>query len=75
MNNLMFCPLSPRIIVCVLNQDMNHWVTGWTDWNIALDMQGGPNWVKNFVDSPVIVNAKAGEFHKQPMFYVMGHFR
>ncbi len=19
--------------------DLNHWVTGWTDWNIALDME------------------------------------
>ncbi|XP_041373203.1 LOW QUALITY PROTEIN: lysosomal acid glucosylceramidase-like [Gigantopelta aegis] len=55
-------------------EDINHWVTGWTDWNIALDMRGGPNWVNNFVDSPVIVNAKAGEFYKQPMFYAMGHF-
>ncbi|KAK7486771.1 hypothetical protein BaRGS_00021918 [Batillaria attramentaria] len=54
--------------------DLNHWVTGWTDWNIALDQQGGPNWVKNFVDSPIIVNAAKGEFYKQPMFYILGHF-
>jgi glucosylceramidase len=33
-------------------------VTGWTDWNIALNMEGGPNWVNNFVDSPIIVNEK-----------------
>lgn len=38
-------------------------------------MEGGPNWVKNFVDSPIIVNAKKDEFYKQPMFYAMGHFR
>lgn len=38
-------------------------------------MEGGPNWVKNFVDSPVIVNAKTDEFYKQPMFYALGHFR
>ncbi|ESP00722.1 hypothetical protein LOTGIDRAFT_158016 [Lottia gigantea] len=55
-------------------QDMNHWVTGWTDWNIALDMQGGPNWVSNFVDAPIIVNKDKQEFYKQPMFYAMGHF-
>ncbi|XP_067666262.1 lysosomal acid glucosylceramidase-like isoform X2 [Haliotis asinina] len=55
-------------------QDLNHWVTGWTDWNIALDTQGGPNWANNFVDSPVIVNATAKEFYKQPMFYALGHF-
>jgi glucosylceramidase len=44
-------------------------VTGWTDWNIALNMEGGPNWVNNFVDSPIIVNEKKDEFYKQPMFY------
>jgi glucosylceramidase len=55
-------------------QDLNHWVTGWTDWNLALDLKGGPNWANNFVDAPVIVNATADEFYKQPMFYIMGHF-
>ncbi|XP_060062556.1 lysosomal acid glucosylceramidase-like isoform X1 [Ylistrum balloti] len=55
-------------------EDLNHWVTGWTDWNIALNMEGGPNWVSNFVDSPIIVNAEKDEFYKQPMFYTMGHF-
>jgi glucosylceramidase len=50
-------------------------VTGWTDWNIALNMEGSPNWVNNFVDSPIIVNEKKDEFYKQPMFYTMGHFR
>lgn len=37
-------------------QDINHWSTGWVDWNMALDMNGGPNWANNFVDSPIIVN-------------------
>lgn len=55
-------------------EDLNHWVTGWTDWNIALNPEGGPNWVKNFVDSPIIVNKTSGEFYKQPMFYILGHF-
>lgn len=55
-------------------QDLNHYVVGWTDWNLALDLGGGPNWVKNFVDSPVIVNAKQDVFYKQPTFYCMAHF-
>ncbi|XP_066985550.1 lysosomal acid glucosylceramidase-like [Macrobrachium rosenbergii] len=54
--------------------DFNHWVTGWTDWNLALDTQGGPNWAGNFVDSAIIVNETADEFYKNPMFYAMGHF-
>ncbi|KAJ9573850.1 hypothetical protein L9F63_008774, partial [Diploptera punctata] len=55
-------------------QVTNNWVTGWVDWNIALDEQGGPNWADNFVDSPIIVNATADEFYKQPMYYVLAHF-
>ena len=55
-------------------EDLNNWVVGWTDWNMALDLKGGPNWAKNYVDAPIIVNAEKNEFYRQPMFYVMGHF-
>ncbi|XP_037503564.2 lysosomal acid glucosylceramidase-like, partial [Rhipicephalus sanguineus] len=54
-------------------QDLNHWASGWTDWNIALDTEGGPNWLRNFADSPVIVNATAREFYKQPTYYALAH--
>ncbi|CAL8247259.1 unnamed protein product [Lota lota] len=55
-------------------QDLNHYVVGWTDWNLALNPGGGPNWVQNFVDSPIIVNRKQDVFYKQPSFYSMAHF-
>ncbi|XP_071442851.1 lysosomal acid glucosylceramidase-like [Hetaerina americana] len=55
-------------------QDLQHWVVGWIDWNLALNERGGPNWARNYVDSAVIVNATADEFYKQPMFYAIGHF-
>lgn len=56
-------------------QDMDHWVNGWIDWNLILDDKGGPNYVNNFVDSPVIVNmVDKNEFYKQPMLYGIGHF-
>lgn len=55
-------------------EDLNHYVVGWTDWNLALDQTGGPNWVENFVDSPIIVDAKRDVFYKQPTFYSMAHF-
>ena len=54
--------------------DLEHWSTGWMDWNYALDESGGPTWVKNFCNAPIIVNATAKEFYKQPTFYAMGHF-
>lgn len=53
---------------------MNHWHSGWVDWNLALNKVGGPNWADNFVDSPIIVLPEHDEFLKQPMFYAMGHF-
>ncbi|XP_063233884.1 lysosomal acid glucosylceramidase-like [Bacillus rossius redtenbacheri] len=53
---------------------INNWVTGWMNWNLALDADGGPNWADNTVDSPIIVNATADEFYKQPMFYAIAHF-
>ncbi|XP_044122426.1 lysosomal acid glucosylceramidase isoform X2 [Neovison vison] len=49
-------------------------VAGWTDWNLALNPEGGPNWVRNFVDSPIIVDIAKDAFYKQPMFYHLGHF-
>ncbi|CAK1541495.1 unnamed protein product [Leptosia nina] len=59
--------------VTILDNLVNNYV-GFIDWNMILDLQGGPNWSENYVDSPTIVNATSGEFYKQPMFYVMGHF-
>ncbi|GLV40113.1 Glucocerebrosidase 1b [Carabus blaptoides fortunei] len=54
--------------------DLNNWSTGWMDWNMALNLEGGPTYVNNFVDSPIIVNKTADEFYKQPMYYALGHF-
>ncbi|KAL4150904.1 hypothetical protein PRNP1_010299 [Phytophthora ramorum] len=56
-------------------EDINNFVGGWTDWNLALDTTGGPNWANNLVDAPILVDEVSGaEFYKQPMFYIMGHF-
>ena len=40
----------------------------------ALDMNGGPNWAYNYVDSPIIVNKETDEFYKNPMYYGLAHF-
>ncbi|XP_039964293.1 lysosomal acid glucosylceramidase-like [Bactrocera tryoni] len=55
--------------------NLQHSYNGWIDWNIVLDEQGGPNYVNNYVDAAVIVNAtNRAEIYKQPIFYGMGHF-
>lgn len=53
---------------------LSRYSVGWIDWNICLDLEGGPNFVNNRADSPIIINATSGEFYKQPMFYAMAHF-
>lgn len=55
-------------------QDLEHSVSAWIDWNLILDLTGGPNYVNNTVEAPVISNAADGEIYKQPIFYAIGHF-
>ncbi|XP_073816320.1 lysosomal acid glucosylceramidase-like [Musca autumnalis] len=56
-------------------QNLQHGYNGWIDWNLILDENGGPNYVDNTVDAPVIVDtANPSEILKQPIFYAMGHF-
>ncbi|KAL4158475.1 hypothetical protein PRNP1_004251 [Phytophthora ramorum] len=55
--------------------DLSHYASGWTDWNLVLNTTGGPKWVDNADDSPILIDEEGGaEFYKQPMFYAMGHF-
>ncbi|CAH0121585.1 hypothetical protein PAE9249_04116 [Paenibacillus sp. CECT 9249] len=54
--------------------NLNHWTSGWTDWNLVLDETGGPNHVGNFCDAPVIANTKTGEVHYESSYYYIGHF-
>ncbi|XP_037033504.1 lysosomal acid glucosylceramidase-like [Bradysia coprophila] len=52
-----------------------HWNTGWIDWNLWLNEQGGPVNIDNAVDASIIVNETTGnEFYKQPMYFGIGHF-
>jgi glucosylceramidase len=41
---------------------------------MVLDTKGGPNWVNNFVDAPIIVDSTKNEYYRQPSFYALGHF-
>jgi len=54
--------------------DFNNGVTGWTDWNILLDENGGPNHVSNFCFAPIHANSKTGELIYTPSYYFIGHF-
>lgn len=54
--------------------DLNSGCKGWIDWNIALDMQGGPNHVGNFCDAPVLIDTDKKTVHYQSSYYYLGHF-
>ena len=54
--------------------DFNSGTVGWTDWNVLLDHNVGPNHVGNFCFAPVHANTDSGELIYTPTYYYIGHF-
>ncbi|MDI9258449.1 glycoside hydrolase family 30 protein [Flavobacterium sedimenticola] len=54
--------------------DFNNGTVAWTDWNILLDQNGGPNHVKNFCFAPIHADTNTGELIYTPSYYFIGHF-
>jgi len=54
--------------------DFNNGIVGWTDWNILLDENGGPNHVGNFCFAPIHADTKTGKLTYMNSFYYIGHF-
>lgn len=54
--------------------DFNQGTVGWTDWNILLDENGGPNHVGNFCFAPVHADNTTDELIYTPSYYYIGHF-
>ncbi|XP_049774805.1 lysosomal acid glucosylceramidase-like isoform X1 [Schistocerca cancellata] len=55
-------------------QATNHWTSGWEDWNMVVNTEGGPSWIGNPADASIVSNSTADEFYKQPMYYAIAHF-
>ncbi len=55
---------------------LNHWMTGYIDWNIVLDSIGGPNHVNNFAAAEVMVDYAREEpvIYFTPYYYVLKQF-
>ena len=53
---------------------LDHWVSGWIDWNIVLDKRGGPNHVGNYCGAPIMIDTETGHVYYTPVFYVLSHF-
>lgn len=54
--------------------DFNNGTVGWTDWNILLDENGGPNHKGNFCFAPIHADVQTGELIYTPSYYYIGHF-
>ena len=59
-------------------EDLLHWCTGWVDWNLVLDVTGGPNHLGNRCDANIIADPDNRKGHGtvvlQASYYYMGHF-
>ena len=53
---------------------LNNWLTGWIDWNMVLDFQGGPNHANNWCVAPVLADPETDAVYYTPLYYVMAHF-
>jgi glucosylceramidase len=53
---------------------LDHWVSGWVDWNIVLDREGGPNHVGNFCGAPIMVDTTTQEVYYTPIYWVLAQF-
>lgn len=53
-----------------LSAGMNQFV----DWNICLDERGGPNYVGNYCEAPVICDTATGALSYKLSFHYIGHF-
>lgn len=54
--------------------DFNNGTVAWTDWNILLDENGGPNHVGNFCFAPVHADTRTGKLIYTNAYYYIGHF-
>lgn len=64
--------------------DMNNWVVGFIDWNLILDMLGGPNHagpdeceglIKCGSDAMLLADTDSQVVYPQIFYYYVGHFR
>lgn len=64
--------------------DMNNWVVGFIDWNLILDMLGGPDhaWfdecegvIKCGSDGMILADYQNGALYPQVFYYYVGHIR
>ena len=54
--------------------DFNSGSVGWTDWNVLLDENGGPNHVANYCFAPIIADTRIDSLLYTNIYYYIGQF-
>ena len=54
--------------------DFNNYSQGWVDWNICLDEEGGPTYVGNYCQAPVMIDKRTKTVSYMSSYYYIGHF-
>jgi glucosylceramidase len=54
--------------------DFSNGLEGYIDWNLLLDLQGGPNHVGNYCDAPILCDPDNDIVHINSSYYAIGHF-
>lgn len=54
--------------------NLNGGMSRYLDWNLLLDVKGGPNHVENYCSAPILCNPETGEIHLQPSYDYIAHF-
>lgn len=65
--------LGERYAFSIIN-DLNRWTRAWIDWNLLLDITGGPNHVNNLCSAPILADPATDQLFYQSSYYYMGHF-
>lgn len=54
--------------------DFSQGCEGYIDWNLCLNMQGGPNHVGNYCDAPLLCDPESDTVHINSTYYGLAHF-
>lgn len=55
--------------------DFNNYTEGWIDWNLVLDEKGGPNYVGNYCEAPIMLNTETNEVIYNISYYYIDIFQ
>ncbi|WP_302626025.1 glycoside hydrolase family 30 protein [uncultured Eubacterium sp.] len=54
--------------------DFNHFNEAWIDWNLVLNEEGGPNYVGNYCEAPILIDRNTETIVYNWSYYYIGHF-